>query len=316
MSYFLQGVPEMAALQFSKAVANGSSEDYLHWGEMLIDAGMQDSAYAVMRRGRAQYPELVDRVSREEFMLLKAHGEPLAVIMGGLDNLTRDEFVRISRYAAQAGNFPYALDNFRTMIDEDSSDATPYLEMGRLYLQYDTAPLLAVENLQYGVSLFPKDTRLKVELAHAFTLAGQLNRAETAIQGISVENAAEPFRFAYVMAKLKAAKGDTAAAKEDLKTLHQQRPLNTEVLLALGPLLQNQEDGISGQQIFYEALQRNHLNKDLWLQMAAFERIVGRPEEAGHAAVNAINLAQSEPEKLKIAEKYAEEIRILKTKDF
>lgn len=315
MSYFIQGVPEMAAYEFKKAVESGSKIDYLQWGDMLIDAGRQDSGYAVLRRGRAAVPELVDAVGREESMLLKANGEPLAVIMGGLTDLTKDEYIRISRYAAMAGNYPIALDNFRFMIEEDSSDATPYLEMGRLYLKYANEPLLALENLQYGSKLFPKDTRLKVEIAHAFTRAGQVDRAKTVLEGITAENAAEPFRYQLVSALMKAAEGDSTGAKEILKTLHQQSPLNNEILMALGPLLQNPNDGITGQQIFYEALQRNHLNKDLWLQMAAFEKIVGRPEEAGHAAVNAISLSLSEQEKLSIAGQYAEEIRILKTND-
>lgn len=315
MSYFIQDVPEMAAFEFKKAVESGNNPDYLHWGAMLIDAGRQDSGYAVLRRARAAAPELVEAVGREESMLLKANGEPLAIIMGGLTDLTKDEYVRISRYAALAGNFPIALDNFRNMIDEDSSDATPYLEMGRLYLKYADEPILALENLTYGFRLFPNDTRLLVEMAHAYIRAGQLDRAKQSLDGVTLQNAAEPFRFQYVTALMKAAEGDSTAAKDILKTLHKQSPLNNEVLLTLGPLLQNPQDGITGQQIFYEALQRNHLNKDLWLQMAAFEKIVGRPEEAGHAAVNAISLCLSEQEKLNIAGQYAEEIRILNSND-
>lgn len=314
MAFFQQKVPEMAAYHFSKSVEVGDSADLFNWGVMLLDAEMPDSGYNILRLARSKNPELLWTVGREESLLNRAYGDEFAFLTGMLDNLKPDEYVRMARYAGIAGNFAMALDNFQSLIALDSNNATPYLEMGRIYLNHSNYDTAAVENLKYGAQLFPDNQEIQLELTRAYLRMHKLTEAEQHLARATELNP-EAFDVSYYRALLAVEKGDSAGAAVQLDALHKARPLDTRVILSLAKIYKGMDEAFKGQELLYNATQRNWLNAGLWIEMAYFERMAGREKEVGVAALKAIELTPDEQEKIRLGGEFAAELRSLAQND-
>jgi len=304
-AFYERGIPEMARRYFRLAGEYGLPQGQLYAAKTAIDLGMADSAQEELTIIRVEHPPLWDEASRELAMLLKAYGQDaFAQVEWDLSALSTKERMRISLYADSLGQYVIAENNFREILQQDSSYILPYLEMGRIYNKYGDE--LAILNLQTGLAKDSASVPLRQELARAYLLQGQGEQA-----AILLKHLPQNAETLTLSARLALQKADSSQALDLLLKAHQQDPLRQETILLLFDLLRQQNNWDAANDLITRALQANTENPGLWYAYALSSKNWNLLEDAGFGAAKAIELTHDEKRKQQIAKEFEAELRLL-----
>lgn len=307
VGYYQKGVPEMAQEYFRKAGEAGDPTGTLYAAKMNIELGRADSANFELSALRAEHEELWEPCAKELAMLLQAYGQGVyAQTEYNLSALSADEMTLIGIYADSMNQYVTALESFRAVQAMDSASIVPYLELARIYNKYQDT--LAIETLRYGLDVAPGNPRLQMELAEALINAGQTEEAGKILESI-LSSGEYRHQLDFLVARETLAKGDTTMAIQRLDSLHQAKPLDTEVILLLARLYRETGKTDEGNVLITEAINRNTANAEIWYYYAVYSRAWNLNADAGYGAIKAIELSNSEKRKQEISAEFAEEIR-------
>lgn len=309
-AYHGQGVPGMAAEYYRKSVTNGRTSDVMSEALMEIDRGNHDYAFMQLNLARAGDSTLLEPVAKEMALLQMARGEYLMASIGfDINSLTRDEWTRVGLYAGKIGNIPAALEAFRKLIVKDSSNVTPYLEMGRISLANNDP--LAKDNLQPGLDLEPDNIELQTEMARAYLQAGETNKGLELGRKVLASGLETP-EIKLLEAELAIVEKDTGKAIILLDTLQKRHPLLEKVVIQLSILLRSTDREIEAQNLVVESLELNRMSPALELELARVERDLGRIGEAAKAAKRAMRKEITLDRIKAIQDEFAKEIEMEK----
>ncbi len=305
-AFFGGGTPEMAAAFFRKSVEYGNTQDLLSEAMMEFDRGNLDYAFMQLNLARAQDSTLNMQVGKEMTKLQLANGDYFFATLGfDASTLTVADWMQVGQAAGQRGNKAAALEAFRRVIEKDPKNTAPYLEMARISLALGDS--LALENLQPALDLAPKDVALNVAHAAILLQRGQV-AAATQIGEDLKARAPQNLDVGVLLAQISAANGDTTTAIAQLEKLRIAHPITPSVILTLSHLYRAKRMDFEGQNMVVAAKDINPENPDFWYEIAHFERLLDRPEEAGANALEAMSRAASLQRSQQIAEEFKEEI--------
>lgn len=306
VGFFSEGVPEMAAEHFRRSHMNGRTEDVLNEALMEIDRGDHDYGFIQLNMARQQDSTLFNAVAREEALLQAARGEYFFASIGfDLGSLTDEEWIRAGLYAGKIGNLPGALEAFRRSLEKNPKQTKPYLEMGRISLAQGDS--LAAENLLPALKVDPNNLEIQIELARAYWASGDRAKSDSYAQAVRKIAPDDP-GVRLLEADLALLRGDTATGLKSLQALHQLRPLDTRITVRLAQAMRGKRMDFEGQNMLFAALEINPRNPDLWYEMAHFERLLIRPDQAGNAALKAVELQPDLEQAKRITAEFKEEI--------
>jgi tetratricopeptide (TPR) repeat protein len=308
LAYLDEGLPEMARKYFAESYQQGDILSGLAEAQMDLDLGWADSAQGKLSLLRVTHEALWSPASKELALMLMALNQPVfAGTEYDLGKLSATDWVKAGQYADSNQLYIPALENFRRAIQLDSNLAAPYLEMARIYNRY--ADKAAIENAEYGLSLFPENIDLRLSLVKAYLLADDLNQAKLQLDTAASESP----EYSLMAGELALAQGDTAKARSTWEQLHQAHPLFQPAILKLASLYRSQNDTEAGNQLISQALDLNTENPELWYYYAVFYKAWSQSEDAGNGALRAISLSPSPQRRAAIQREFQEEI-LLKMK--
>jgi len=299
VNYVLYQVPEMAMEYFTKAADLGMQADHLHALRMQIEMGDHEAAFLQIQPLRILYEDddtLYTELRIESAMLAAANGDLLGAMTDwDLSELSRDQRIIQSLYAAAAGNVEIALENFRTMVAEDSTYIVPYLEMGKIYIR--SGDDRALEDLPYGLTFAPENIPLKIELSRAHLQIGDRKRGTTIADSLLLLDSSLA-EIQLLKAESDLLNGDTALAMQRLKRLHRKYPVNPAVLgmisdvysklLEVHPAYDQEVD-----EILYNARELNPNHFKMWNALAILYRRIDFVKESGYCALEAIRCTRN-----------------------
>lgn len=311
VAFFGAGLPEMAAAFFRKSVEYGRTSDLLAGAMMEFDRGNLEDAFLLLNLARGQDSTLGGMVNTEMAKLQFANGDYFFATLGfDAGTLTANDWMQVGIAAGKRGNKAAALEAFRHVIELDSMNTAPYLEMAKISLALGDS--LAMDNLQPALERSPQDVALNVVHARILVQQGRLATAQAVVQNLQ-GRAPQDRSVRIVAAELAAARGDTASAIRELDQLRKESPVDPEVVLPLSHLYRAKRMDFEGQNMVMEAKNINPENPDFWYEIAHFERLLVRPEEAGANALEAMKRVTSLERSREIAEEFKEEIATFKT---
>jgi predicted Zn-dependent protease len=311
VAFFGAGSPEMAAAFFKKSVENGRVQDLLSEALMEFDRGNLDYAFMELNMARASDSTLNFAVNTEMAKLQYANGDYFFASLGFNQNsLTVGDWMQIGHAAGQRGNKAAALEAFRRVIEEEPKNPAPYLEMAKISLALGDS--LAMENLQPGLDLAPKDLALNVVHARILLSQGKVDAASRIAQELQAR-APKDRDVRIVQAQVSAANGDTTTAIAALEQLRKEHPISPEVILPLSRIYRAKRMDFEGQNMMMTAKDINPENPDFWYELAHFERLLARTEESGANALEAMKHSASLERSKLIAEEFKEEITSFRT---
>ena len=280
LAYLKKGVPEMARKHFYLMGDAGNPTGYVHAAQLESLSGLQDSAFVHLTQLRGKYDTLWQDCAKELALLFNAYGQPVyAQTEWDASTFSRNERIRISLYADSTNQYLWALENFRSLIAEDSSDIVPYLEMGNIYRKYENP--LALTTYGYGLDIAPDNPQLRMEMALALA---QLGKWEEVFSQLSEGDSINlPLPYSKLKARFALAQKDTSAALLRLEHMHQQYPLDQEINLALVQLYFAQDSTIAVEQLLSEALTYNDQYPAYWGYYARLMEAWGLKEEEAFA---------------------------------
>lgn len=292
VSFFAQGVPEMAAFYFDQSVEAGRFDDRIYAAVMQSEIGNQELAFQKLNDVRYRDSTQFDKVTKEIAMLQLSYGEYFMASIGfDLGTMTPDDWALTGRYAGMVGNLGPALEAFRRYIALDSNSVVPYLEMGKISLALGDT--LALENIAPGLKIDPDHVGLRTLKARALLKAGKNAPAMDLARKLKAEAPAN-VEVGILEAEVYLHNKDTASAIKTFEALHKAHPLHKAVILQLSSLYRATRMDFEGQNMIHDALDINDRNVDYWVEMAYFERLLGREEVSASAANQAI-LRESDP---------------------
>jgi tetratricopeptide (TPR) repeat protein len=305
VSFFGTGSPDMAAAFFRKSVEYGRTSDLLAEAQMEFDRGNLDYAFMQLNLARSQDSTLFDAVNLESTKLQLANGDYFFATIGFDPNVLKvADWMQIGLAAGKRGNKAAALEAFRRVIALDADNPAPYIEMARISMALGDS--LALENLLPALEMAPND--ISVNLVHAQILIkqGDVAQADAIVKKLGAASKDRKVRI--VNAELAAAQGDTTNAISQFEQLRKENPIDPAVVLPLSRIYRAKRMDFEGQNMMVAAKDLNPENPDFWYEIAHFERLLVRPEEAGANALEAMKRATSLERSRQISEEFKEEI--------
>ncbi|WNJ21445.1 tetratricopeptide repeat protein [Pontibacter sp. G13] len=301
--YAKRGVPEMAQYYFEQQAEGGDPYGSLYAAWMLLDQRKLDTASVRLTMLRGEQESLFEECSKELSMLLLAYHEPVFAMMEyDPAKLTLDDRMRVGIYADSLGQFSHALEAFREVIALDSSTASPYVEMSRIYNRYGDP--MATSNAQYGLERFPDDVNLKLELAQSFLAQGKSASFDSLIQEIP-----ESTEKKFIVAQAALAKGDTSQAILNWTQTREADPLAFGAIKELMEILVARKEWDIANALIGQAVELNTQDSELWFYYALVSKAWGMKEDAGYGALKAIELNTDPQEKQEIEDTFYDEIQ-------
>ncbi|MCS7085549.1 MAG: hypothetical protein NZ534_05685, partial [Bacteroidia bacterium] len=175
---FEKDAPECAAEFFRAA---GEPQDRFFAALMDLEAGDDFRAYDTLMALAAEYPDLQSACRREMALLEAAHQTGQEKLLWDFADMTRDEALRIGRYAARIGRIEFARRIYDSLARADDRTVAPMLELGRLHLTNADAPR-AVETLLSGLKRDGENRAILYELARAYHYAGRKRSADSLLE--------------------------------------------------------------------------------------------------------------------------------------
>jgi len=311
ISFYQQGVPEMALSYFKAAAKAGFVKANLHAAQMEIELGRADTANAHLSLLSVTHEELYEEVAKERAMLLLPYVQNDVFIskMANLEAFTFHDNILLGIYADSLNQYITALNAFRRAQQLDSMHIAPYLELGKIYNKY--ADSLAINNLEAGLQLTAGEApQLLLELARAYLLQKQPEKAREIFEKIPPDTGMELEKLRF-SGELALAQGDSAKAIEAFATLHVQHTLDKKAILQLSKIFRHQENYEAGNALITEALENNTENAEYWYYYAVFSKAWNLAEDAGFGAVKAIELSYLPKRKKEIQQEFSKEIRLV-----
>lgn len=309
MAYYQHDVPEMARYFFLQAAEAGDPFGGLYAAKMELDLGKSDSAFEHLSTLRIAHDTLWNPVAKELGMLYSAIGEELiANTEWDMGSLSRNERIRVARYADTLSDGNIALNHFLPLLEQDSTDSTPFIEMGKIYNRMKD--VRALENLRYGRSLHPRQTALDLELARAHFIGGNIDSATLLLESIQSDSALA-LSIGELNAELALAAGDTGTAVSQLELIFQSDPFRQSTVIRLAELFRESTDWDKGNQLITTALNLNDQQPVFWYYYAVFSQAWNLPEDAGYGAAKAIELTDDLATQQAIASEFATELRTI-----
>ncbi|MBK9448115.1 MAG: hypothetical protein IPN95_01600 [Bacteroidetes bacterium] len=305
-SFFGTGSPEMAAAFFRKSVEYGRSSDLLAEAMMEFDRGNLDYAYMQLNLARSQDSTLFEAANLETAKIQLANGDYFFATIGmDVNALKVADWMQIGLAAGKRGNKAAALEAFRRVIAIDPENTAPFVEMARISM--DLGDTLALENLLPAIEIDDED--LEVNLVHAQILIrqGDVSGANPIVKKLQ-SKAAKNRKVRIVSAEFAAAQGDTTNAIQQFESLRKENPIDPAVVLPLSRIYRAKRMDFEGQNMMIAAKDLNPENPDFWYEIAHFERLLVRPEEAGANALEAMKRSTSIERSRQISEEFKEEI--------
>ena len=309
IAYYVQQVPEMAEKFFRLAAQEGHIPSHFYAARMLIEIGHKELAAQELQEIRGEHPALWDAAAKELAMLRYAYGFSLyAQAEWDIGSLTREEQVRMGQYADSTGQFAHALGIFRDLIRNDSSDFTPYLEMGKIYLKHQDS--MALSTLQLGHQLDSTAASLHIALAQALLQQGDPEAADSHLEQLGERDRQHP-EAQLTRAQLYLAQGDSVQAIQELEQIRKQHPLYQKGITTLAQVYLAQDQTDLAIQLLQEVLSYNDENPEIWFQYALAARRWGMFEDAGFAAQQALSRFQSPTRKAVIRKLFTDELEMV-----
>ncbi|MBX7242633.1 MAG: hypothetical protein K1X92_12900 [Bacteroidia bacterium] len=302
--YYSKGIPEMARYYFNRMAQNGDSSGYYYEALTYADVGMTDTAFAKIMALRVNDTVLQSKIMRERGMMYLSRGlDNAARTETDISAFSKNEMMRIAIYADSSGNFANALNGFRSVIQKDSSDASPYYEMLKIYLKYNNKA--AIDDGEYALKKFPKDIRLQVEMAKVYLAFGQTPKAKNLI------NAMKDIKDPKLMYDIGICKADIMMAenkKEEtvklLKSNVESNKFRADAYLRLAEIYRKDNKFEEGYKLIYDGLNYNGENAGIWYYFAWFVKRYGIESDAKFGAIRAIELTRNPQDKAKIYEEF------------
>ncbi|MCI4669397.1 MAG: hypothetical protein MRZ79_14775 [Bacteroidia bacterium] len=273
--YFLEhDMPAKARFYFKKQGEAGDAKGKLYATFMNLDMGFLEAGNKELTLLRGQEPELFPEISRELAILLKAYGQEIfAQTEWDLSTLNLNERMRAGIYSDSIGQYAFALENFRQVIDYDSMTIAPYLELGRIYNKYrDT---LSVTNLTFGLEKDPDNKEMLREMALGYIYQKRFDEALSRMDTSSTETTDRLVYGEWLFQKDQIENAEMvwdSAFKMD----QTYRPL---ILRMARHYAENNEIG-KAYDLISKALYLNDQNPDYWYYLALFAEGYGELGEA------------------------------------
>ncbi len=302
--YYSKGIPEMARYYFNRMAQNGDSSGYYYEALTYADLGMTDTAFSKIMALRVSDTVLQNKIMRERGMMYLSRGlDNAARTETNISSLSKNELMRIAIYSDSSSSFANALNGFRAVIQKDSSDAAPYYEMLKIYLKYNNKA--AIEDGEYALKKFPKDTRLKIEMAKVYLAFGQLPKAKNLLSGIKDENEGSiAYDIGICKADILLAENKKDEAVDLLKKAVIRNKFRADAYLRLSEVYRKDNKFEEGYKLIYDALNYNGENAGIWYYFAWFVKRYGIESDAKFGAIRAIELTRNPQDKARIYEEF------------
>ncbi len=306
VSFFGKGSPEMAAAFFRKSIEYGRTSDLLAEAQMEFDRGNLDYAYLQLNLARSQDSTLFLDANVETAKIQLANGDYFFATIGFDPSvLTVADWMQIGLSAGKRGNKPAALEAFRRVITLEPENTAPFVEMARISIEMGDS--LALENLLPAIEIDPEDLDVNIVHAQVLIWLGDVAAAKPIVTKLRT-NAGKDRKVRIVSAQFAAAQGDTTNAIKEFEQLRKENPIDPAVVLPLSRIYRAKRMDFEGQNMMIAAKDLNPENPDFWYEIAHFERLLVRPEEAGANALEAMKRATSIDRSRQISEEFKEEI--------
>ncbi len=308
LAYLDRGVEEMAEFCFRQAVGAGSARAGLYEASLMMETGQQDSAWALLGEVRLGGEELWEEANRLRAMLLLARGQDLfAGVEYDLSRLTASDWVRVIQLADSGQQYIPAIQAARRAQALDTSLVDIYLELGRIYLRYGDS--LAIPNLEAGLVMADSSSpALRVALAEANLRAGRPEEARRLLGSVPDTSRRD---LLLVKAELATQAGDTLLALRCYRDLYAANILDTEAIVGMFDLMEGSGNLSEANELITTALEFNRRSSLLWYRYARVSEAWGFRQDAGFGAAQAIQFAESESFRNKVAQEFEEELRTL-----
>lgn len=300
VAYYERGLPEMAKHYFREMTVNGDTSGF--YFQALVDAqmGRADSAFMKLSALRGYNKNgFAEKIAKELAILYLSRGLDQSAVTEYQGSFTKNEDMRRGIYADSAGNFAFALNGFRTVIDKDSSDAAPYTEMLKIYRKYGNKD--GISNAEYALKRFPKDPKLQIEAAKLYLSLNDVQKANPLIDQLKqLKDSTFKYDIRLLESDVFSLKQQSAQASPILQQLIKKDPMRPEAYIRLCDIYWKTGKSEEGYKTIYDALKYNTENADIWLYYTRFIKLYSNDEaEIKYGANRAIDLS-SDP-KIKTA---------------
>ncbi len=308
LAYYKRGVPEMAKYYFHNMFENGDTAGLYFQALVEADMGQTDSAFYHLTtlRGYNVAKYNTDWLRKELALLNQSKGLEMAALSEwDFKKITKNELMRIGIYADSSGKYGHALTAFRKVIDKDSADSAPYIEMLKIYRRYHNAE--AIPNGEYLLKRFPNDAAAQLEMAKVYIDFNKNAEAQKLISSLkSRKDTTYKYETETWESKLLLAQKDTAKATILLTKLFKQNVLNQIVTAELAEIYKRKKQNEDGYRLLYDAVHANSENGEIWYYLAYFTRAYGLLDDAKFDAQRAILLSPDPKRKAEIAQEFDE----------
>ncbi|MEM7515180.1 MAG: hypothetical protein AAF388_29905, partial [Bacteroidota bacterium] len=292
--YFKHHNPEMARLLYQKAGESGDPYGYLMEALMMLDTQQADSAYFKLVALRSAHEELYAPIAKEVAMLLKAYSqgdETYAATEWDLSILTRDEQIRISLYADSVDQFSTALNNFRSILENDYSFPVPYVEMSKIYQRYQNQEAESV--ILNGLESTAHHPDLQLQLASVYAQSLKMAKVDSLL-GLLPDSLTSSSDFIHAKALVSLSQQDTAAAYTSLEEYHIEHPLEKETIMLMADILFAQGNYDQGIILMNQAIGFNTEVPEFWYYYGLFSKGFGMTEDVEFALERVETLSKND----------------------
>lgn len=299
--YFKQGVPEMAAEYFRRAVSNETPEELINVAMMEADAGNLERAYKILSDYVANYDNTFTQLARREMNMIDfAAGTDPQYLSWDFKNISPEEALLMGRYSGSTERVSRAVTAFEFAVEQDSSDIRPYVELARIALQFNEEPedRFALEQLQFGYKQTGDKDNFEAKVLEARVLIRlkQLDDARQLIDDLKEKNTNYP-ELRLARAEYHFAKGNPERALALYRELITQDPYKAVYYLGAGAILLQQKQYEEGHELLGRAIRFNNRNAQLWAMYAEFARGIGMNDDAVESLKIAYDVSVNEQQR-------------------
>ncbi|MCS7153532.1 MAG: hypothetical protein N2253_01565 [Bacteroidia bacterium] len=252
--------------------------DSLYAGYAFAESRCWDTAYALLSRLGAIYPELEELGRKESALLLMAAGRAQeASLIEPLSNWEDRDFLRFGYYAYLRGDIQTLVAVLRPWIDQGAAYDAPYEWVARLFLQQkDTSG--ADENIRAGLNRVPQSVRLRLLAGEIARYRGNLPEAQKFLDSARTYLRTSDDTLAWEAAQLM-----LFPEPNKLQQFLLRFPFYVPAQVGWAKNLLAQGKAEEAQKFLSEALETNPYAPELWAAYAEAVERLGMKEEAEFA---------------------------------
>ncbi|MEM7515026.1 MAG: hypothetical protein AAF388_29130, partial [Bacteroidota bacterium] len=208
-----------------------------------------------------------------------------------LSTLTQDEQIRISLNADSVDQFSTALNNFRSILENDYSFPVPYVEMSKIYQRYQNQEAESVT--LNGLESTAQHPDLQLQLASVYAQSLKMAKVDSLL-GLLPDSLTTSSDFIHAKALFSLSQQDTAAAYTSLEEYHIEHPLEKETIMLMADILFAQENYDQGIILMNQAIGFNTEVPEFWYYYGLFSKGFGMVEDVEFALERVEALSKNE----------------------